>query len=120
MKKIISLIIILLALSLIYLVQDFANPKVPNREEQPLRFTVTSDKESYLVGDKIKILCIIENVSNKAVSFYRDSLAKYCKPLIRNKYTENWCHTHCYWVLSEGNHSEKITLMPKQKFEYSF
>ena len=120
MKKIISLIIILLVLPLICLAKDFANPKVPNSEEQPLQFTILSDKESYLIGDEIKLICIIENVSNKEISFYRDPLARYCKPLMRNKYTDNWCHTHCYWVLPEEYHREKVTLMPKQKFEYSF
>ena len=42
--------------------------------ESPLKLTIAADKESYSVGEEIKINCTIENVSEAPVGFYvRDS-----------------------------------------------
>ena len=119
MKKII-LAIILLAFPLICHAQDFTNQTKPNNEEQPLRLTIKSDKETYVVGGKIKIICIIENVSDKTVSFYRDRLGTSCYPLMKNKYTDTWCRTNCYWKMCEDDSSKQITLKPHQQFKYFF
>ena len=70
MKKIISLIIILLVIPFFCLAEDFVNLKMSKNEEQPLRLTVTSNKESYLVGDKIKIICRVFTKIWRGLAFF--------------------------------------------------
>jgi len=101
-KKIFLLLILVLALKSSVFSEEIV---------QPLKLTIETDKKIYNVGDDIKVIYTIENISEKQVAFFSNE-SSFQFEIVDNKEYEDLKYT----VQFLGHLPENIVLQPGEKW----